>query len=485
MNVHRLQRPRAHTKIVATVGPASRSPMMLSALIDAGVDVFRLNMAHGEIDQHEEVLTTIRRLSAEKHHPIGVLVDLAGPKIRLGEIPGGSVECAIGEKFTFTHDDESTDPRRLTTTYALLISELSVGDRVMLADGTVTMLVEEKTRDGARCRCTQGGLLRSRQGVNLPGVKVSLPAMSDEDKEHAVWAATHGIDYVSLSFVRSPKEVLELKWLLGYQRSQARVIAKIEKQEALDHLEEIIAAADGVMVARGDLGVEIDVARMPVVQKQIIAACQRHQKPVIVATQMLDSMQRSSRPTRAEVTDVANAILDGCDACMLSGETAVGDFPTAAVEMMNRVAMATEPLFEARPAPPVSDVLPDGLQPITYAVVQGAAHIAKQVNARMLIVVSHSGITALSMSKFRSLVPIVGVSNREATLRQMCLVWGVVPLADAPTTDSIALIEYVEQWGLANGSLNAGDHVVLVAGIGLASKGHNMVRVHTVGQAAG
>lgn len=458
---------------------------MLSALIDAGVDVFRLNMAHGEVAQHEETLNRIRKLSAEKRHPVGVLVDLAGPKIRLGEIPGGSVECRIGDEFRFIRGESSDDPYRLTSTYPLLNDELAVGDRVMLADGTVTMCVEEKTREGARCRCVQGGLIRSRQGVNLPGVKVSLPAMSDEDKEHAVWAATHGIDYVSLSFVRSPKEVLELKWLLGFHRSQARVIAKIEKQEALDHLEAIIEAADGVMVARGDLGVEIDVARMPVVQKHVIAACHRHQKPVIVATQMLDSMQHSSRPTRAEVTDVANAILDGCDACMLSGETAVGDYPVAAVEMMDRVAMATEPLFAERTPPAVPDKLPEGLLQITYGVVQGAAHIAKTVDARMLIVVSHSGVTAQAMSKFRTLVPIIGVSNRETTLRQMCLVWGVVPLFEAPTTDSIELIRYVEQWGTANGMLNPGDHVVLVAGIGLASKGHNMVRVHTVGQEAG
>jgi pyruvate kinase len=221
------------------------------------------------------------------------------------------------------------------------------------------------------------------------------------------------------------------------------------------------------------------------VQKQIISMCHRYQKPVIVATQMLDSMQRSSRPTRAEVTDVANAILDGCDACMLSGETAVGEYPTEAVQMMNRIALATEPLFADRPPPPTPDILPEGLVPITQGVVQGAAGIAKNLNAKLLIVVSNSGVTALSLSKFRTLVPILGVSNREQTLRQMCLVWGVVPLADAPTTDSIELIQYIQQWGLDNGSLHQGDHIVLVAGVGLASKGHNMVRVHTVGQAAG
>ena len=482
---YRLPGVRANTKIIATVGPACREEGQLAALIAAGVDVFRLNMAHGEIPQHEEVLQRIRKLSAELKHPIAVLVDLAGPKIRLGEIPGGSYECELDQEFYFIREEESSDPRRLASTYDRLVDELEVGDQVMLADGTVSMLVEAKTREGAKCRCVQAGLIRSRQGINLPGVKVSLPAMSEEDKEHAVWAAKNGVDFVSLSFVRSPKEVLELKWLLDFHRSQALVIAKIEKQEALDQLEAIVDATDGIMVARGDLGVEIDVAKMPVVQKRIIAMCHRYQKPVIVATQMLDSMQHSPRPTRAEVTDIANAILDGCDACMLSGETAVGDYPTAAVEMMNRVALATEPLFASRVKPEMPDMLPEGLEKITHGVVLGAASIAKQLDAKMLIVVSNSGVTALALSKHRNLVPILGVSTRESTIRQMCLYWGVVPMIDAPTTDSIELIQHVQKWGLENGSLENGDHLVLVAGIGLASKGHNMVRVHTVGQAAG
>jgi pyruvate kinase len=482
MQGERVKHQRAHTKIVATVGPASRSPEQLAALMEAGVDVFRLNMAHGEIAQHEEVLKTIRRLSDEKKHPIAVLVDLAGPKIRLGELIDGAVDCEIGGEFRFIRGTETKDPRHLTCTYNKLVDELHVGDRIMLADGTVSMVVEEKTRDFAKCRCIQAGTIRSRQGVNLPGVKVSLPAMSDEDKQHAVWACQAGIDYISLSFVRSPKEVNELKWLVNFQRSSARVVAKIEKQEALDQLEAIVAAADGVMVARGDLGVEIDVARMPVVQKQIITMCHRHQKPVIVATQMLDSMQKSPRPTRAEVTDVANAILDGADACMLSGETAVGDYPTTAVEMMNRVALATEPLLATRTMPAQPEVMPEGLEVITDSVVRGAVHIAKNLNAKIIVVVSHSGVTALSVSKHRTLTTTIGVSNREASLRQMCLFWGVVPLADAPTTDSFELLNYVQRWGLENGSLHQGDQIVLVAGIGLASKGHNMVRVHTVGQ---
>lgn len=485
MNTTRQDVQRAHTKIVATVGPASRAPERLEALIRAGVDVFRLNTAHGEIAEHEQVLNSIRELSGRLGRPVGVLVDLAGPKIRLGELPEGQVYCGLDEEFRFVRGKETSDPRRLTTTYDKLVDELDEGDRVMLADGTVSMAVRQKTRDEAVCRVVQAGLVRSRQGVNLPGVKVSLPAMSHHDRECAIWAANHEVDFVSLSFVRSPAEVHGLKALLASFDAPTRVIAKIEKQEALDRLEEIVTAADGVMVARGDLGVEIDVARMPVVQKQIVALCHRHHRPVIIATQMLDSMQRSPRPTRAEVTDVANAILDGCDACMLSGETAIGDFPVEAVQMMNRVAMATEPLlhnpeFEVA----ASEFCPTELQPVTHGVVTGAGMIAKRLGAKLVVVVSHGGATALALSKQRNPTPIIGVSPRAATLRQMSLYWGVVPLPEAPTTDSIALLDHIQRWGLEQGLLATGDRIVLVAGIGLASKGHNMVRVEEVGRVA-
>ena len=471
---------RARTKIVATVGPVSKSEAALATLVEAGVDVFRLNMAHGQMDEHAEVLRAVRRLSDRVAKPIAVLVDLAGPKIRLGELPSGQIDCAEGAELSFVRGEASSAPGELVATYDKLVDELAVGDRVMLADGTVSLEVMETRKDRACCRVKQSGRIRSRQGINLPGVKVSLPAMSEADFRHALWAAEMGADYVSLSFVRAAAEVLELKSLLRANRSTARVVAKIEKQEALDHLEAIVAAADAVMVARGDLGVEIDVARMPVVQKQIVATCNRHQKPVIIATQMLDSMQRSRYPTRAEVTDVANAILDGCDACMLSGETAVGDYPREAVEMMNRVAVATEALFRSRSSVPEPGVRPEGLQPITQAVVYGAGHIAQQLDAKLVVVVSHSGVTALTLSKQRGYAPILGVSDSEATRRQMCLYWGVIPLAGVPTTDSHRLFEYIEKWGAENGVLRSGDHIVLVAGLGLASQGHNMVRIHRV-----
>jgi pyruvate kinase len=409
-----------------------------------------------------------------------VLVDLAGPKIRLGELPGGAIECMAGEEFRFVRGAEAGQANDLTTTYEPLVDELKVGDNVMLADGTVSMVVVNKKKDSACCRVVQPGLVRSRQGLNLPGVQLSAPALDEIDRQNAVWAAENEIDFVGLSFVRHPRDVTELKSLLRARGSSARVIAKIEKQEALDHLEGIISEADGIMVARGDLGVEIDVAQMPVVQKRIVATCHEHQKPVIIATQMLDSMQHSRRPTRAEVTDVANAILDGGDACMLSGETAIGQFPREAVEMMNQVALATEELFHDNVPQPPGNFRAEGLHPITSAVVYGAGHIAAEIDARLMVVASHSGASALALSKQRTYVQTVGISDSPQTLRQMCLYWGVIPLVGIPTGSNQQMLDAVTAWGLQDGSLESGDHVVLVAGVGLHGGSHDLVVVHRV-----
>jgi pyruvate kinase len=337
--------------------------------------------------------------------------------------------------------------------------------------------------------------------VNLPGVKLSVAAMSAADWQHAEWAAGAGADFVSLSFVRSAVEVKLLKELLRTRGSAARVVAKIEKREAIDNLDSIVDAADAVMVARGDLGVEIDVAGVPMVQKQIIRACQRYQKPVIVATQMLDSMQHARRPTRAEATDVANAILDGADACMLSGETAIGDHPVEVVKMMRRIARETEKQyladrwhylegrFQAERGPvgvPVQDFLPapeflvEGLHPITQAVVDGASRIAAELDAKLFVVASRSGVTAIARSKRRGAVPTVGLSDDPAALRQMSLYWGVTPLANAATPDTTALLEHVTAWGLREGRLTRGDRILLVAGSGFGTGGHNMALVHEV-----
>ncbi len=424
-------RQRAYTKIVATLGPASESHEILAEMIRSGVDVFRLNMAHGGPEDQQVRVDAVRQVSKELNQPVAILVDLAGPKIRLGEVANGCIFCEREAEFSFVDGDHADDPHELTSTYEPLTTELSKGDSVMLADGTVIMQVVHREPGRVRMKVTQAGDIRSRQGINLPGVKLSVPAISVSDHMHAIWAAKAKVDFVSLSFVRAPDEVKALKDILRSTGSQADVIAKIEKREALQRLEEIVAVSDAVMVARGDLGVEIDVAEMPIEQKRIIRVCHRYERPVIIATQMLESMHESQRPTRAEVTDVANAVLDGADACMLSGETAIGRFPVQAVKMMSSIAQATEhaiPTMMYRDSDRADYAT---RHDVTRAVVCGAGLMAKQLKAKTLVVASHSGGTALALSQQRNLVPTIGVSTKESTLRKMCLYWGVTPLSGA------------------------------------------------------
>jgi pyruvate kinase len=508
----------SQTKIVATVGPACDSDEKLAALILAGVDVFRLNMAHADHRRQDVRLAAIRRAATRVGRTVGVLVDLAGPKMRLGELPGGQLLCQTGDRVRFVRGEAaetsaapsangdapptaappttSTTPD-LTTTYDPLIDELQPGDRVMLADGTVSLVVEQVDKNSAVCHVNQSGLIRSRQGVNLPGVKLSVAAMNETDRENAVWAAQKEIDFVGLSFVRRAEDVRELKVLLKASAADPgsggpHVIAKIEKPEALENLAAIVATADGIMVARGDLGVEIDIAQVAVAQKRIIGECHKQRKPVIIATQMLDSMQHSRIPTRAEVADVSNAIVDGADACMLSGETAVGDYPCETVEMMNRIALAAETLLTRRPAEVGANCQDENcpnqhrwtyshpLNPVTKAVVTEAGVLAEKLAAKLIIVATASGATALSLAKNHFRVPTVGVSDYPSTLRRLCLYWGVTPLAGAPLRDSPALVRFVTDWGKRNGLLRAGDHIVLIAGTGTAVTTHNMIVVHEV-----
>src|SRR5947208_2243376 len=374
---------RARTKIVATVGPACRSLELLKKLIEGGVSVFRINTAHGDEAQRDAVLKDIRAVAEQLGTPVGILVDLAGPKIRLGELFTDPTMCEVGETFRFVPGTKSNAADELTSTYASLVGELAIGDPVMLADGTVSMMVMAKEHGQVTCRVTGGGIIRSRQGINLPGAKLSVASLTEADMTNAIWAAKNDVDFVSLSFVRKAVDVLLLKELLKSHGSTAMTIAKIEKPEAVQQIAEIVAAAEGVMVARGDLGVEMDVAEIAVVQKRIVQECQKQGKPVIVATQMLESMHKSRRPTRAEATDVANAILDGADACMLSGETAIGEFPVEAVEMMSRIMLATEPLVGSTPHADVASAASD-VHPITYAAVIGASRIAQELSAKIL-----------------------------------------------------------------------------------------------------
>lgn len=469
----------ARTKIVATVGPASHNPRTLAALVEAGVDVFRLNMAHGTREEHNATLDAIRQVSDELQFPLAVIVDLAGPKIRLGNLPNDALDCESSARLRFVRGETSSIIGELVTNYPKLVDELQPGDRVLLADATVELAVESKSSDAIECRVVQPGTIRSRQGVNLPGVDLSISALSDKDLDAARWATSQDVEFLGLSFVRQAAEVLELKQFVRDQNAAAHVIAKIEKPEALDHLDEIIEAADGVMVARGDLGAEIDIAEVPLVQKKIINACNQRQRPVIVATQMLASMEHSRHPTRAEVTDVANAVLDGADACMLSGETAIGQYPVEAVTMMNRIAETTEAPYRTSNKSPGEDHVANVHQ-ITEAVVYGAARIARQLDASLLVVATRSGATALALSKQRLFTPVLAMSEQTTTLRRLALYWGMTPVGNAPLDDWGALNDFVSNWGAQHGYVEPGDFVVMVTGTGVTEGVHNAVEVHQI-----
>ncbi len=467
----------ACTKIVATVGPASWEVDKLVELIEAGVDIFRINTAHGSRQEHERTLANIRTASRQSGFAAAVLLDLAGPKIRLGQLLVDPLQCDMGMQVSFVRGESSAKPNELTSTYEQLVDELQPTNRVMLADGSVGLRVDSVSDDRVECTVIAAGEIRSRQGINLPGVQLSVSALLPRDIENAIWGAHNDIDFISLSFVRTANDIQSLKELLASHQAKALVIAKIEKPEALTNLDAIVEATDGVMVARGDLGVEIDVAETPVAQKRIIRVCKEKMKPVIVATQMLESMHHNTRPTRAEASDVANAILDGADACMLSGETAIGDHPVKVVEMMNRIMLCTEPELTHNLAERLSS---DRVHPITSAVTNSAINIAESIRARLIVIATRSGSTAWVKSKSRSLIATLGASDDLATLRRMNLFWGIRPIQASQLADTPEFISEICRWAKDQGHLRRGDHVVFVTGSGVMEKAHNLVVVHTV-----
>ncbi len=469
----------ARTKIVATVGPACDDESILAEMVNHGVDIFRINAAHGNRESFAATANKIKRVREITGVPVAILLDLAGPKIRLGQLHQDPLEVDVGSELTFIRGDVCTEPGQLCNNYKRLIDEIATGDKIMLADGTISLQVIDKSKDSARCKVLNSGTIRSRQGINLPGVSLSVSAMRPEDIENAIWAAQNEIDFISLSFVRSEQDVLSLKNLLNSLDSSALVIAKIEKREALQRLEQIVEATDGVMVARGDLGVEIDVAETPVAQKRIIQVCREKMKPVIVATQMLESMHTNRRPTRAEASDVANAILDGADACMLSGETAIGQFPVLVVETMNRIMVHTEQMLRNQPPNTLAKTF-DRVHPITSAVTFNAANIAESIGAKIVVIATRSGGTAWVKSKQRNFVPTLGVSNSASTLRRMCLFWGIMPLAVQNIDQPQVLIDEIAKWGREHGFLASSDRVVFVTGTGVMNHTHNLLVVYEV-----
>lgn len=451
----------SRTKTVATVGPASETVEKLIQLLHAGVDVFRINMAHGSRESHSLAVANIRAASEQTGLPAGILVDLAGPKIRLGQLTSNPLVLHNGGRVRFIRGSETSSDDELTCSYEPLIDEVAVGDAIVLADGLARLKVVSKEADQLICDVVDGGQVRSRQGVNLPGTHLSVPALGDVDRDNAKWAAEQGVEFVSLSFVRNAAEIKELQALLAKHQSAAMVIAKIEKREALEALDSIVKATDGVMVARGDLGVEIDIEKTPAAQKRIINTCLVHRKPVIVATQMLESMHTSKQPTRAEVTDVANAILDGADACMLSGETAIGEYPVESVTMMNKIMIETEKSLREQPSRMQAN--DDAVRwEISDAVIFGAAQIANRVGAKMVVIASGDSQTALLKSKQRDFIPTICVTDRLNTYRRLSLFWGVTPVMCTTEIEETQLPRFINQWAQEHTDLVSGDPFVVV-----------------------
>ncbi len=491
MTTHVERFGKVRTKIVATVGPASRAPETLQKLMEAGVDVFRLNFSHGTHDEHAETLRSIRSVAHDSGRLVAVLQDLGGPKVRLGTIPGDEVECRLGETFRLVAERSSDDPHELTCTIPELPQDLRPGASVLFADGTVAMRVEQVDGKGADLRVTLPGRLRSKQGINVPDVPLSLQALTEKDKHDLEWTAKHEVEYVGLSFVQRPADLVALREELDRRHCRARIVAKIEKPLAVENLDQILPETDAVMVARGDLGVEMDVAQVPAIQKRIIRACHRARIPVITATQMLNSMETSNRPTRAEASDVFNAVLDGSDAVMLSGETAVGSYPVEAVVTMSRIAAEAERLLFSPEAPvgfaasaPASGMFGGRggwVQPVTESVVEAASHVCARLHAALLIVVTHSGRTALALSKQRHSSPTLALSDSDDIARAMSLYWGVTPLHFPGATDSERAFDFALDWARERRLVKPGDYVVLVRGTMPNSPIHNGVLVREVG----
>jgi pyruvate kinase len=477
-------------KIVCTLGPATSTPDQVAALVAAGMDVARLNMSHGTQDGHLAVYQRVRAASDAAGHSVGVLVDLQGPKIRLGTFPGGPVRLAAGQEFTISVRPVAGDQHQATTTYPGLAGDVQAGDAVLVDDGRVVLQVKE-VRDGrVRTSVITGGLVSDHKGLNLPGVQVSVPALTAKDQADLRWALRLRADLIALSFVQGPADAGPARKIMDEVGVRLPLIAKIEKPQALDSLDEIVAAFDGIMVARGDLGVELPLEHVPMAQKRIIARARDKAKPVIVATQMLESMISAPRPTRAEASDVANAVLDGADALMLSAETSVGDYPAGAVATMARIITAAERDY-LRPAPSLppgpATTGPASTGPATTggAIARAAAEVGAVVGARALVAFTITGETARRLARYRSPIPLLAFTPQPATRSQLALTWGVETFIVPPARHTDEMVRQVEDALLQIGRCEKGDRVVIVAGSPPGTPGRtNALRVHTIGDAA-
>ena len=464
-------------KIVCTLGPATSSEEQVRALVDAGMDVARLNLSHGDYADHEQTYLRIRKASDESKRAIGVLVDLQGPKIRLGTFASGPVELVNGAEFTITAENVPGDRNEVSTTYAGLPGDVNPGDRLLIDDGKVAL--ECVRVDGPRVvtKVVEGGRVSNHKGINLPGVAVSVPALSEKDIEDLRWALHLQADMIALSFVRSADDVLDVRRIMDEEGVRLPVLAKVEKPQAVDRLDEIVEAFDGIMVARGDLGVELPLEDVPLVQTQAITLARRSAKPVIVATQMLESMIEASRPTRAEASDVANAVLDGADALMLSGETSVGKFPIVTVKTMARI-------IEKMEDNALSSIPPLVGRPRTKggAITRAAAEVGELLGARYLVAFTQSGDSARRLARLRPAIPLLAFTPEQAVRSQLALVWGVETFLVPMVRHTDDMVRQVDQALLGAGRAVRGDVVVIVGGSPPGLVGStNAMRVHRVG----
>lgn len=466
------------TKVICTIGPSSETKEVLNKLIDAGLNVCRLNFSHGSYEEHQKKIDIIKELREQKELPISILLDTKGPEIRTGDFSTKDVLLETGQKFTITMEECIGDNFRCTVTYKDLIHDVKIGDKILIDDGLVAMEVVEITDKDIICVVLNTGILNNKKGVNLPGVMVNLPAITAKDKSDIIFGIKNDIDYIAASFVRKATDILAIREILEENGAEdIKIIAKIENQEGIDNISEILEVADGIMVARGDLGVEVPTEEIPILQKEIIRACNRMSKPVITATQMLDSMMRNPRPTRAEVTDVANAIFDGTDAIMLSGETASGKYPVEAVETMTRIARTTESRI---------DYDNNLLQRKTYkettitnAISHATCTTCSDLNAKAIVTATSGGYTARMVSSYRPKSPIIASTNNKKAYQQMSLLWGVFPIINSNSSSTTEIIDESVEQAIKQHLINNGDLVIITAGVPVGKSGTtNLLKVH-------
>ncbi len=470
------------TKIVATIGPASDSVEVLEQLLHQGVNVARLNFSHGTHEEHEQRIVNIRRASAATGIPVAIMVDTKGPEIRTKTVEGGKVSLDHGQTIILSVGDFVGNADKVAITYDSLAEDVKTGDRILIDDGLIELQVTEIRQQDVVCKVINGGILKNNKGINLPGITSKLPSITEKDEQDILFAIEQGVEFIAASFIRKAVDVLHIYDILERHHSSIQVISKIESNEAVDNLDEILEVSAGIMVARGDLGVEIPPEQVPLVQKTIIKKCNLAGKPVVTATQMLDSMQRNPRPTRAEASDVANAILDGTDAIMLSGETAAGDFPVDAVRMMAQIAEAIEFSDVYQEVLRQHEYVNTDTQSITGALSQAVANAGTRLSAKAIVTSTSSGYTARMVSKYRPCSQIIAVTPNPIVSRQMLLSWGVLPVLGQETRSTDEMFRVAIDAAMQSDGIKSGDLIIITAGVPVGQRGStNLMKIHIIG----